>query len=150
MFSGNSWRFLKSPAFCLRVDGRKRRFSNTMISYIISTTTILDKIDGEFRLSISSRIKDDKMARFGFCAASFLISGGGGGMVVCCSIFFCHGLLHNPHPARDGIIFPSLYRFHMDGQKQFKYAACGRVFEKGVRFRAWKRPIFTKIRHCRV
>ena len=50
-----------------------------MISYIISTTTILDKIDGEFRLSISSRIKDDKMARFGFCAASFLISGGGGG-----------------------------------------------------------------------
>ena len=50
-----------------------------MISYIISTTTILDKIDGEFRLFISSRIKDDKMARFGFCTASFLISGGGGG-----------------------------------------------------------------------
>ena len=49
-----------------------------MMSYIISTT-ILDKIDGKFRLSSSSRIKDDKMARFGFCAASFLISGGGGG-----------------------------------------------------------------------
>ena len=59
-----------------------------MISYIISTTTILDKIDGEFRLSISSRIKDDKMARFGFCAASFLISGGGGGWWFAVLFFF--------------------------------------------------------------
>ena len=29
------WKFLKTPAFCLRVDGRRRRFSNTMVSYII-------------------------------------------------------------------------------------------------------------------
>ena len=29
---------LKTPAFCLRVDGRKRRFSNTMMSYIINTS----------------------------------------------------------------------------------------------------------------
>ena len=29
------WRFLKTPAFRLRVDGRKRRFLNTMMLYII-------------------------------------------------------------------------------------------------------------------
>lgn len=44
----NNWRALKSPAFCLRVDGRKRSFSNT-VTYIISTTTILDETDGKFR-----------------------------------------------------------------------------------------------------
>ena len=32
------WRFLKTPAFHLRVDGRKRRFSNTMMSYTSSMT----------------------------------------------------------------------------------------------------------------
>ena len=39
IFSKNAlqpeWKLLKTPAFCLRVDGRKRRFSNTMMSYII-------------------------------------------------------------------------------------------------------------------
>ena len=29
------WRFLKTPVYRFRVDGRKRRFSNTMVSYII-------------------------------------------------------------------------------------------------------------------
>ena len=29
------WRFLTTPASRLRVDGRKRRFSNTMMPYII-------------------------------------------------------------------------------------------------------------------
>ena len=38
------------------------------------------------------------------------------GVGACCSIFFCPRLLHNPHPVRDAIIFPSialplLYRF---------------------------------------
>ena len=37
----------------------------------------------------SHQIKDGKMARFRFCAASFLILAGGGGMGVCCSILFC-------------------------------------------------------------
>ena len=32
------WRFLKTPAFHLRVDGRKRRFSNTMMSCTSSMT----------------------------------------------------------------------------------------------------------------
>ena len=38
------------------------------------------------------QIKDGKLARFGFCAASFLIWGavyGGGGMGVCLATLFC-------------------------------------------------------------
>ena len=38
----------------------------------------MDKINGKF-VSPSPQIKDRKMARFGFCAASSLIGGGGGG-----------------------------------------------------------------------
>ena len=37
----------------------------------------MDKIDGKF-VSPSPQIKDRKMARFGFCAASSLMGGGGG------------------------------------------------------------------------
>ena len=40
----------------------------------------MDKINGKF-VSPSLQIKDRKMARFGFCAASSLIGGGGGGGV---------------------------------------------------------------------
>ena len=39
----------------------------------------MDKINGKF-VSPSPQIKDRKMARFGFCAASSLIGGGGGGV----------------------------------------------------------------------
>ena len=39
----------------------------------------MDKINGKF-VSPSLQIKDRKMARFGFCAASSLIGGGGGSM----------------------------------------------------------------------
>ena len=42
----------------------------------MTSTTILDKIDGKF-ISPHLQIKDRKMARFGFCAASSLIWGGG-------------------------------------------------------------------------
>ena len=51
--------------------------------------TVLDKIDGKFVSPSlpSPPIKDGKLARFGFCAASSLICGGG--MGVCCSILFC-------------------------------------------------------------
>ena len=80
-----------------------------MMSYIISTTTILDKIDGKFRLSISSRIKDDKMVRCGFWAPSSLISGGLGFAVLfftvldCCITHTLYGMLS---------YFPaSLYRY---------------------------------------
>ena len=38
----------------------------------------MDKINGKF-VSPSPQIKDRKMARFGFCAASSLSGGGGGG-----------------------------------------------------------------------
>ena len=38
----------------------------------------MDKINGKF-VSPSPQIKDRKMARFGFCAASSLMGGGGGG-----------------------------------------------------------------------
>ena len=37
----SEWRFLKTPASHFRVDGPKRRFSNTMMSYIIYTTSIM-------------------------------------------------------------------------------------------------------------
>ena len=40
----------------------------------------MDKINGKF-VSPSPQIKDRKMARFGFCAASSLIGGGGGGLM---------------------------------------------------------------------
>ena len=47
----------------------------------MTSTTILDKIDGKFIPPTSApphlQIKDRKMARFGFCAASSLIWGGG-------------------------------------------------------------------------
>ena len=51
----------------------------------MTSTTILDKIDGKFIPPPSApppppphlQIKDRKMARFGFCAASSLILGGG-------------------------------------------------------------------------
>ena len=41
------------------------------------TLPILDKIDGKF-VPPSPQIKDEKMARIGFCTASSLIWGGGG------------------------------------------------------------------------
>ena len=43
--------------------------------------TVLDKIDGKFVSPSlpSPPIKDGKLARFGFCAASSLICGGGDG-----------------------------------------------------------------------
>ena len=37
----SEWRFLQTPASHFRVDGPKRRFSNTMMSNIIYTTSIL-------------------------------------------------------------------------------------------------------------
>ena len=40
----------------------------------------MDKINGKF-VSPSPQIKDRKMARFGFCAASSLSGGGGGGIM---------------------------------------------------------------------
>ena len=46
----------------------------------MTSTTILDKIDGKFIPPTSAphlQIKDRKVARFGFCAASSLIWGGG-------------------------------------------------------------------------
>ena len=49
----------------------------------MTSTTILDKIDGKFIPPTSApprlhlQIKERKMARFGFCAASSLIWGGG-------------------------------------------------------------------------
>ena len=49
----------------------------------------MDKINGKF-VSPSPQIKDRKMARFGFCAASSLSGGGGGGEYgVCCLIQLC-------------------------------------------------------------
>ena len=47
--------------------------------YILSKITILDKIDEKFVPSpLPSKIEDEKMGRFGFCAASSLIWWGGG------------------------------------------------------------------------
>jgi len=37
----SEWRFLKTPASHFRADGPKRRFSNTIMSYIIYTTSIM-------------------------------------------------------------------------------------------------------------
>ena len=53
-----------------------------LFHFILSKIAILDKIDGKF-VPPSTHIKDGKMARFGFCAASsliFFLGGGGGGL----------------------------------------------------------------------
>ena len=90
-------------------------WSKTMKSYIISSTAILDKTHGKFRppppISPGS-----EMIKWRVLASARLQPWFFWGVGVCCSIFFCPRLLHNPHPVRDAIIFPSialplLYRF---------------------------------------
>ena len=68
------WFIIRS--FTVRVDGRKRKFSNTMMSW--------------FKYVIHYK--------------------------------------HNACSVGDAIVFPSFWRFRVDGRKRFEYAACGRVF----------------------
>ena len=108
----NSWRFLKSPAFCLRVDGRKQ-WSHTSSVLLQSWTKHMENWDPPPPPPISP---GSKMIKWRVLASARLQPWFFWGVGVCCSIFFCPRLLHSPHPVRDAIILPSialplLYRF---------------------------------------
>ena len=98
----NNWRFLKSPAFCLRVDGRKQ-WSHTSSVLLQSWTKHMENLDPPPPISPGS-----KMIKWRVLASARLHPWFFGGVGVCCSTFFCPRLLLNAHPVRDAIIFPSI------------------------------------------
>ena len=68
------WRVLALRGFIFDLEG----WASAVPFYILSKITILDNIDEKFVPSPPpSKIEDEKMGRFGFCAASSLIWGDG-------------------------------------------------------------------------
>ena len=61
-------------------------------------------------------------------------------------VFFEMG--YYTRPRRNAIVFPSFWRFHVDGRKWFKYATCGRVFFRGRKKSQFSRtgPLYVKFR----
>ena len=101
----NNWRFLKSPAFCLRVDGRKQ-WSHTSSVLLQSWTKHMENLDTPTPPPPIS--PGSKIIKWRVLASARLHPWFFWGVGVCCSIFFCPRLLLNAHPVRDAIIFPSI------------------------------------------
>ena len=69
------WRFLRTRAFCVRVDGRKQRFSNAMMSYICTSFTTSKthaRCEGWYRIPMFSvHIDVQKWFECASCAQVF-------------------------------------------------------------------------------
>ena len=92
----NNWRFLKSPAFCLRVDGRKQ-WSHTSSVLLQSWTKHMENLDPPHlpRTPPPPISPGSKMIKWRVLASARLHPWFFWGVGVCCSIFFCPRLLLN-------------------------------------------------------
>ena len=121
------WKLLITLASRLRVDGRKRRFSNTMKSY---TNSCL--VPRRLSFDENVRAKEGGKETTGVCTLPVVPCGS--------SPVARLYLTKNEAPEEEAVqialrtLCKGCYRiskvfvFFMDGQKSFKYAICGRAF----------------------